>query len=316
MDTFIELFSAELENWFSAHIACCDACFDKYAKNWPGIAASGKFQKRSIPLTCFHSGSELGQVYTEQEFLDICRELGCPKCGQPLEFNIWVYNPHFNISPQLEASFQELTTLATKTPFLVLLNPLAKRVLKEIKKFAGGISARPVTGKLYRARKKGTCHAAEQFLPPPASETCEGRYNHAGRPVLYLANLEATAHAEISSHGEDCPVASLTLELPQKILDLADDSLPSDLLQAITYSALLSAPAKTEGWEKPQYTFSRFVADCAIHSGFTALRYPSVEKPEGFNLVVFPSEGLSWCDVIKVHEINEFHPDQLNQLPK
>jgi RES domain-containing protein len=127
----------------------------------------------------------------------------------------------------------------------------------------------------------------------------EGRYNHAGRPVLYLSSSAAIAYAEIGKPRDGCVVAELKLTDHQRVLDLASRQLPSDLLQAATASALMSAPAVRDGWEKPEYTFSRFVADCAVAAGFTALKYPSVADADGFNIVVFaPYEHASGSIVL------------------
>jgi RES domain-containing protein len=152
-----------------------------------------------------------------------------------------------------------------------------------------------------------TTREPNQFLAPPADVFREGRYNHAGCPVLYLSSSAAIAYAEIGKPHDGCLVADVKLKHALKILDLASQELPSDLLQAATASALLSAPAEKDGWEKPEYTFSRFVADCAVSAGFTALRYPSVANAEGFNLVLF-SPSANWPEVAVVGSINEFHP--------
>ncbi len=307
LDGFGTLFDEELDSWFTADITCCDACYDAYAKAWPGLAASRKFQEGAISLTFFHSGSSLGEIYTEEEFLDLCRKMGCPVCGQPLEHNIWAFNPTFNVPTEFETKMEELASLSAKTPFLALRHPLARKVLREVRKLAATVSANTLKQELFRARPITTPREARQFLAPPAPKCYEGRYNHAGRPVLYLASFATVAHAEIGGPEEGCLVAGLTLAKPQKVLDLATDDLPSDMLRALTASALLSAPTEKEGWEKPEYTFSRFVADCAMNVGFTALRYPSVAHFEGFNLVAFPSED-DWKDVATVGAINEFHP--------
>jgi len=289
LDGFSTLFDEELDSWFTADVACCDACYGSYSKAWPGLAASRKFQEGGIPLTCFHSGSCFSEIYTESEFLDLCRQMGCPVCGQPLEHNIWAFNPDFDVPKEFEAMMEELASLSAKTPFLTLRHPLARKVLREVKKLAATITSEPINQEFFRARPIATPLERGQFLAPPATKCYEGRYNHAGRPVLYLASSAKVAHSEIGEPAEGCLVAPVTLQRPQKVLDLATHDLPSDLLHAVTASALLSAPAEKEGWEKPEYTFSRFVADCAMNVGFTALRYPSVAHFEGFNLVVFPA---------------------------
>ena len=92
LDGFALLFSDELESCFTADIACCDACFDKYCKKWPGLAASEEFQCNSIPLDCFYSGSYMRGIYTYEEFQRLCGEMGCPKCGSVIKHFIYPFN--------------------------------------------------------------------------------------------------------------------------------------------------------------------------------------------------------------------------------
>ena len=80
---------------------------------------------------------------------------------------------------------------------------------------------------------------------------------------------------------------------PIKTLDLIDIELDDDeeqeLLSALCFSALASAPENGEGWDKPTYVFTRFLADCATYAGFDAIKYPSTrlsEQDGRFNLVI------------------------------
>lgn len=307
LDGFSTLFDEELESWFTADFTCCDNCYNAYAKTWPGLAVSKRFQENNISLGCFYSGSCFEEIYTEREFRDLCRKMGCPVCGQPLEGNIWAYHPGFNAPKDFEAQMEELGLLAVKTPFLALRHPLGRKVLKEIRKIAAQVPRQKLDCEYFRARPFSTPREPAQFLAPPAAKCGEGRYNHAGRPVLYLASDRSIAFGEVGAPKDGVLIVAIRLKHPQKVLDLAGDVLPSEILQAVTVSALLSAPTEKEGWEKPEYTFSRFVADCAISCGFTAIRYPSVEEPEGFNLVVFPGDQ-AWQDILELGQIAEFLP--------
>jgi hypothetical protein len=59
---------------------------------------------------------------------------------------------------------------------------------------------------------------------------------------------------------------------------------------------LCAAPRQGEGWNKPEYVFSRFVADCALHAGFHAIRYGSTKDPHGENLVLLqPGAFMSFA---------------------
>lgn len=157
-----------------------------------------------------------------------------------------------------------------------------------------------------RAREIGTPHERGEFLPPPKSKCREGRYNHAGKPVLYLASSHKVAFMEVGEPERGVLVASVSINDPLRILDLTTEELPSDLLRAITASSLLSAPTSGEGWDKPEYRFSRFVADCARHAGYSAIMYPSIADASGMNLVVLAPLS-TWTDLMEVRDITEHH---------
>jgi RES domain-containing protein len=122
---------------------------------------------------------------------------------------------------------------------------------------------------------------------PPARCAKEGRYNHAGCPVLYLGSDVETCHAEL--RGAPCLAIEFRLLVAIKILDLTDPFVShekqADLLNTVVWSAMLSAKQEDIGAYNPHYIFSRFVADCARAAGFHAIRYPST-RVEGFNLVI------------------------------
>ena len=308
VDGFETLFLEELDSWFSADISCCDFCYDEYAKLWPGLAASEQFQCNGIPLDCFYSGSCFQDIYSESEFLELCREMGCPNCSKPLECNIWPYDPPFDMPENLQAQIRELEKIASRTPFLVLDHPLAKKILNELIGVESATDPEKLTDTYYRARGIAVSQETAEFMPPPASVCREGRYNHAGRPVLYLANSHETAFQELGTPVDGVLIADVQLTEPLKVLDLSNDELPSDLLLAVTASSLLSAPTTGNGWDNPEYAFSRFIADCVIHVGFNAIKYPSVAKAiGGANLAVL-SPPRSWKDLMAFGDLTEFIP--------
>jgi hypothetical protein len=59
-----------------------------------------------------------------------------------------------------------------------------------------------------------------------------------------------------------------------------------DVLNAVVYSSLISAPRDRTGWHRPEYVFSRFVSDCAKFGGFDGIRYGSTRSGRGHNLVL------------------------------
>lgn len=178
----------------------------------------------------------------------------------------------------------------------MLEHPFAQKVLAEVRAEAGRTQAQVHDKPLYRARlaadvqKLGQdANALATYGPAPASVTSEGRFNHAGAPMLYLANDAAVAAAELGQVGETCLVGRLSVLTPLKVLDLIDaegDAVDSELFNALANSALLAAPRTDEGWVKRQYVFSRFIADCARSAGFDAIRYGSTKARSGVNYVV------------------------------
>jgi len=68
------------------------------------------------------------------------------------------------------------------------------------------------------------------------------------------------------------------------LLEFGDDS--DGILNAAAWSSLMSSPAEGEGWYKPHYVFTRFIADCAISAGFDAIKYPSVRYGQKCNIVL------------------------------
>lgn len=80
---------------------------------------------------------------------------------------------------------------------------------------------------------------------------------------------------------------------PLKILDLVDldryEGEDHNLMGALSYSALVSAPTAGSDWDKAEYVFTRFLADCAAFAGFDAIKYPSTRlgsQDGSYNLVL------------------------------
>jgi hypothetical protein len=107
--------------------------------------------------------------------------------------------------------------------------------------------------------------------------------------MLYLADTEATAVAEVGGSGILVHVARLKYQGAIKVLDLSfsdSEDEHSDLVQCLARSALCSAPRKGDGWDRPEYVFSRFIADCALKSGFEAIQYSSTKSGAASNFVI------------------------------
>ncbi len=297
IETFRDYFERDLEKGFSADITCCDKCHDEFLSIWPLTASADNeaFDGKSIDLHTFYTGSYLRDVFTHAEFDEYICQLDCPRCGEKLGWKIWPYNFPFNVPDSFEYTVKEVSKIAEKTPFLLLENDFCREVLNAVRELAAQIPAAPVDQHLFRARSTASGHIEHQmqsFDMPPKRFVHEGRYNHAGGPVLYLSSDAATCQAEL--RNAQCIVIEFRLKRELRILDLTDPfnkhGSHADLLNCLVYSALISAKQHDEGMHKPHYVVSRFVADCARSAGFDAIKYPSTRRSEGnFNLVLVNS---------------------------
>ncbi|WP_127088288.1 RES family NAD+ phosphorylase [Aquabacter cavernae] len=297
VDSFNEAFSDELDSSFSSSIACCDDCYADFRAHWPDVT----FRRDGTELMSMDThwavdASRLSGVSTPAEYSTLRRLVQCPRCLAFDSANIYLFEHRFSAGREMEYDIDTLITIGSVTPFLLLEHRFAQRVLAEIREEGARVKAEVLTQPLYRARlydDVAGLHQAPDDLatygPAPASGTVEGRFNHAGSPMLYLADAGAVAASELGAVGQACFVGTLRILAPLKIFDLISPdggSVDSDLFDALANSALLAAPRTGDGWVKRQYVFSRFVADCARAAGFHAIRYGSTKMQTGVNYVI------------------------------
>lgn len=297
-NVFEELFFHELESWFTADIACCDNCHDDFVTEWPyAYSADGaRFQCNSIDLGCFYSGSRLSESYTEEEFKKLLPTIKCPNCGESLTYNMWPYNLPFDPPDDYDIILDEIAHRASATPFLLIEHPFCTNVRDAIAGVAAKSGASISNDFLFRGRSlsPGSSPSLDDFDFPPAEYVREGRYNHAGDSVLYLASSEEVCKAEMRNAAH-LHIAKFRFPVPLKNLDLMsphkDAGAHADVLSFIVFSALLSAKSQDKGFSRPEYVFSRFIKDCAKSLGFDAIRYPSTRVGTArFNLVIINHE--------------------------
>jgi hypothetical protein len=80
------------------------------------------------------------------------------------------------------------------------------------------------------------------------------------------------------------------------------------VLAAMLFSSLMSAAADNDGWDRPEYTITRFVADCARFDAVDAIQYPSTRFGQGRNLVVLDSERFAGLATLE--EVFPFAPSR------
>lgn len=321
IDIFNDCLSDEVDSWFASSICCCDFCYDAFKARWPDVAfREMEFQTQSMGTAWLVEGSRLPGIYSDAEISTFRRFVRCERCLSYGSCNVWIYEHRFSDAEDIESDIDELLTLGRQTPFLLLEHPFAQRVLAAIRAMAP-TSANIISGTtFFRARTKADVarggQAANQLATygaPPAHAVGEGRFNHAGSPMLYLASSAEVAAAEIGQPGERCLVGELQLAAPQLLLDLVDideECEHFELLKALASSALLSAPNTGKGWLKREYVFSRFVADCARAAGFDAIRYGSNRMPEGTNCVLLdpPDDPAVIVALVGHHECDGLEP--------
>ncbi len=190
---FEEWFYHDLEKSFSADIACCSHCYTDFLAMWPHTydADNSLFQTREINLDWFYETGFLRDEFSKEEFDRYIGEMKCPRCGSYLSSSIWAYNFPFNIPDDFEETIHEVSELASSTPFLLLENDFCKQVLAAVRDISKSASPKLLDQPLFRARSTSPLtpsKSIDSFDFPPAAFVNEGRYNHAGAPVLYLAS--------------------------------------------------------------------------------------------------------------------------------
>lgn len=288
-----------MDKGWNADYFYCDHCYDDFLKEWPLAysAMEAKFQVACIDLDTFYSGSRLCQYFSQEDFRRLIVQLECRNCGADLDGNIWPYELPFSVPIGFVKLVGEISKIASYAPFLLLAHPFSVRIFELVKRLVGSTIEAPIQDRLYRARRMDfeIEKKIEVFDFPPAQFVGDGRYNHAGRPVLYIASSLTTCVEEMRK--VNCLVMAFKFDRPLKIFDLVDldsyDDEDEELLGALSYSALVSAPSVEEGWGKPAYVFTRFLADCAAYAGFDAIKYPStrIASQDGsYNLVLLDRE--------------------------
>jgi hypothetical protein len=188
---------------------------------------------------------------------------------------------------------EEFDSFLQKYPYLGAAHDFGK----ELRAGVGSFPSKTVKGELYfRARRidSGRAYTLEDFIPPdPAKFSVgEGRYNHAGQSVMYLADDKEGAAIECVRQGESRAwVHGFRIRQVDKILDLSDEETWADESMPLLAFGLMHSGAvrqyadRSNSW-KPQYFVPRFIADCAREAGFNGILFKSVRHWSS-NLVLF-----------------------------
>lgn len=234
-------------------------------------------------------------------FDEIANFLVCPNCGADLSVDTDVgvstieENRLSDLWNQWERQYgdkyQDFNRHLENYPYLGLDHEIGRELFENIAHFPQHNIADRIA---YRARisDKPIKNSAEMYPPPFNFPIKEGRYNHAGQRVFYLANsVEGAAHEALEKPGEIW-VQKFKIKNATRIMDLTVDPVSqrldtSGLLNfGILFGEFLSARVdRANGW-KPEYMIPRFIADCAKKAAFNGIKYRS-SRFDKYNLVLF-----------------------------
>jgi hypothetical protein len=161
---------------------------------------------------------------------------------------------------------------------------------------------------LYRARpgfagdpEDPKPHTGSEIGAPPPEKARPGRANAEGKIVLYCADKEGTAMAEVRpARGEYVSVAKVSAIKELKILDLVTDPEPPNPFTRefgvnywvefnqllVAFGAQLEKPLRARD-DLTDYIPSQKLAEMIESSGADGIRYPSAMEPGGTNVVLF-----------------------------
>ena len=185
---------------------------------------------------------------------------------------------------------------------------------------------------MYRARLGWSTDNEGRRLPfrgvdigaPPPGKAEAGRANRKGRAVLYCAESEQTAVAEVRpARGYWVSTCQLRTRRELRILDLVD-GIPSPhpftdetLAWSVQFSHLLQSFAEAlstplaRGDDIADYLPSQKLCEYAERLGCAGVRYPSAMEDEGVNLVLFDPNVAEILDsnLVEVTSVKvAYHP--------
>lgn len=312
-DGFKDFVYMELDSWHDVNYFLCDCCVEEFRNLWKGIYINDEsFQRNSMPLDCLYTGSKILQFrYSLSEFRRFIKNVRCPNCASNLSDNIWPYNIPTGIESHIK-DIEEIAELSKKAPFMILEHPFSRKISEFLKKIFENSYDILIDEDVHRSRilkDQNKPYNIEESGVIPDYLAREGRFNHAGYGFLYIATTKQLAFKEVVSDNK-IPVSMATIKILKKlkILDLTNiEDHDSDIFKTIMASSLIFNPPAGEGWDKPGYIFTRFIADCAIYVGFEAIKYNSIHSSGSHNLVILrdkTNKYFNWDSIYKIKKID------------
>jgi len=316
IEWFNESLSDEIDSAYASSIRCCENCYSDFQSSWPGTTFKNiEFQEGAIDVNLLVEQSRLPDIFDHATFSTLKHFVECPRCARVIDGYVWIHE--HEAAEQFADGINRLGGIANSTPFLMLNDPFAQDVLSAVEATCATIRPKRLPAPLFRASalkhldvESMESPDVDAFSAPPPQFTGEGRFNHSAKPVLYLSDSLNTATAEIGATDSNVYVAALEFPSSYRILDFVDvdpDDPRTGLFSAIAQSALMAAPQTSSGWEKKEYVFTRFVADCARNFDFDLIRFGSTKAAAGNNYV-FLSPPAKISKICKLKYVK--HPNK------
>ncbi|MGQ3164886.1 MAG: hypothetical protein ACT6T3_21935, partial [Agrobacterium sp.] len=219
IDTFNDILVEEIDSDFTSSICCCVDCYEDFALTCPGVEIHDvEFQTNAVSVYYCVEQSHLVHLYTA-ELMTLKHFVFCPRCGTYVRRSIHIFEHPFDRVEEIEKSIGEPPSIGSATPFLLLKHPFARSILEAVRGLSADTTPKLTPGTFFRARK--SAHITKQyqsfsdiatFGPSPSGVIGEGRFNHAGAPMICLATTLETALLEIGSLNELSSVVKLALQ--------------------------------------------------------------------------------------------------------
>jgi hypothetical protein len=244
-----------------------------------------------------------GAEVPEECQTEVAERARCPSCAGP--HDLW---EEVGYKPDEELQFEELWEEwqnehsdelndfylhLERFPYLGTVHRLGRRIYDSIRNFP---ACEIENEEWFRARRlhDGRDMSPADFFPPDPERNIvgEGRFNHFGQSVLYLARTAHGAALETMQEAETRAwVQKFRIRRLERIMDLtsqeywAEEGVPVVAIGLIHSGVLERRVQRTKSW-KPEYFIARFIADCARSQGFSGIEFKSAQHYFD-NLVVF-----------------------------
>ena len=291
----------KVEDWIDRlndMISCCEAC-QPHDEGEIYIVQGDEYEMRD-----FLGDREVPEALWE----DVAAGLSCGMCSNQLgiDSTIGVIFHSDVVAPERKGEWVvedhprvlDFTKWLEEHPYLGSSHEVGKEILDTIAKYP---RTNLSEGLWWRAQciRSGRSPSVQRMGPNPNPPKTEGRYNHHGQRVFYLASV---AEAAVTEAG-DCSDGKIWLQKFrvrgfEDILDLrtqrseqhfGDETVPL-IAAGIVWTQATMAPADVDSEWKPQYFLPRYIADCAQSQGFRGVVFDS-KRHSATNLVMF-----QWTD--------------------